>query len=155
MEQIINYLAEKNGFDQDIFVLEEMSELQKELTKRLRGKNNINDIIEEGADVLLTSLILLRAYGYLEKEVKPLLLMQDNHETEFSVFRLMAELQRELMIHRSGYKNDDMVVVKCINLMASVTSFLQKCGAAEKEVRSCMESKLNRLRDFLPEREPR
>ena len=36
MEQIINYLAEKNGFDQDIFVLEEMAELQKELTKKLK-----------------------------------------------------------------------------------------------------------------------
>lgn len=32
-------------------VFEEMSELQKELCKRLRGKDNVNDIAEEIADV--------------------------------------------------------------------------------------------------------
>lgn len=40
------------GTDAQItMVFEEMSELQKELCKRLRGKDNVNDIAEKIADV--------------------------------------------------------------------------------------------------------
>ena len=42
---------EKWGEKQIIMVFEEMAELQKELSKNLRGKDNINSIAEEIADV--------------------------------------------------------------------------------------------------------
>lgn len=50
--QICNLALEKYGYEKQItMVFEEMSELQKELCRFLRGKNNINAIAEEMADV--------------------------------------------------------------------------------------------------------
>lgn len=48
-------------------VFEEMSELQKELCKKLRGKDNVNDIAEEIADVeiMLDQMKLLFNVGPL------------------------------------------------------------------------------------------
>lgn len=43
----IDRLAAKNSKMDDVFLLEEMSELQKELMKRRRGKENRDNIIEE------------------------------------------------------------------------------------------------------------
>lgn len=65
----VYFLAEKNGPNQDIFVMEEMAELQKELTKRRRGKSNRDAIIEESVDVLLTVYTLLKVYGATESEI--------------------------------------------------------------------------------------
>lgn len=73
MEEIIEQLAQRNGPNQDIFVLEEMSELQKELMKRRRGKDNRDEIVEESADVLITIFILLGAYGATEGEIRKLI----------------------------------------------------------------------------------
>lgn len=63
------FLAEKNGPNQDIFVMEEMAELQKELTKRRRGKSNRDAIVEESVDVLLTVYTLLKVYDATESEI--------------------------------------------------------------------------------------
>lgn len=73
MKQILKKLAQRNGVEQDVFVLEEMSELQKELMKHRRGKENRNEIVDECADVLLTILILLEVYNASEKEIKSLM----------------------------------------------------------------------------------
>lgn len=52
MEKIYIKLLGKFGCNnQMIIAIEELSELQKELTKHLRGKGNINHIITEIADV--------------------------------------------------------------------------------------------------------
>lgn len=59
----IDRLAAKNSKMDDVFLLEEMSELQKELMKRRRGKENRDNIIEEAADVLLTLLTFLESYN--------------------------------------------------------------------------------------------
>lgn len=67
--RVVAFLAEKNGESQDIFVMEEMAELQKELTKRRRGKDNRDAIVEESVDVLITVYTLLRAYGATEIEI--------------------------------------------------------------------------------------
>ena len=69
MKYILTQLAKRNGIDQDIFVLEEMSELQKELMKNRRGYNNRNNIVDECSDVLLTIFILLCVYDATENEI--------------------------------------------------------------------------------------
>ena len=50
----------ENGDIQDVIWMEELAELQKEISKGLRGKGNRNNLIEETADVIicLTQLIL-------------------------------------------------------------------------------------------------
>lgn len=63
------FLAKKNGESQDIFVMEEMAELQKELTKHHRGKSNRDAIVEESVDVLLTVYTLLKVYDATESEI--------------------------------------------------------------------------------------
>ena len=69
MMDIMKSLAQKNGSNQDVFVLEEMAELQKELTKHRRGKDNRDEIVEESVDVLLTIFILLQVYGATMEDV--------------------------------------------------------------------------------------
>jgi len=53
-EKIYRAALEKWGAEaQTLMVFEEMSELQKELCKAARGKDNKNDIAEEIADVII------------------------------------------------------------------------------------------------------
>ena len=80
MEEIKQYLAQRNGYDQDVFVLEEMAELQKELLKHRRGRDNRNQIIDECVDVLLTIDILLRVYNATDDEIDNLM--------EYKLYRL-------------------------------------------------------------------
>ena len=47
----IKLIGKFGGDNQIIVVIEELAELQKELTKQLRGNGNINHIISEIADV--------------------------------------------------------------------------------------------------------
>lgn len=62
--QIYKQAIEKWGFDaQILMVFEEMSELQKELCKNWRGKNNIEQIAEEVADVEIVLAQLKMIYG--------------------------------------------------------------------------------------------
>jgi len=49
---------------QEIMAIEEMAELTKALIKKLRKKENINDIIEEVADSLICIISLAHLYGY-------------------------------------------------------------------------------------------
>lgn len=50
-EGLYMFLIEQYKSKQLIVAIEELSELQKELTKALRGKDNVENIIEEIADV--------------------------------------------------------------------------------------------------------
>lgn len=55
---------------QILMVLEEMSELQKEILKNInRGKDNIKEIAEETADVFIMLEQLVHIYG-IDKEVQ-------------------------------------------------------------------------------------
>lgn len=83
MTEILKYLANRNGFEQDVFVLEEMSELQKELMKHRRGKENRNEIVDECTDVLLTIFILLEVYNASEEEIKTLMDFKLNRLRDF------------------------------------------------------------------------
>ena len=70
LDSIIEHIASNNNEAQDIHVFEEMAELQKELTKRRRGLNNREQIVEEAVDVLLAVEVLLRVYGVTDEEIK-------------------------------------------------------------------------------------
>lgn len=59
----------RSGVGQDTYVIEECSELIKELTKRRRGKGNDSDIIDEACDVLTTVLVLLHSMDVKEQTV--------------------------------------------------------------------------------------
>lgn len=62
--QIYKQAIEKWGSDaQILMVFEEMSELQKELCKNRRGKNNAEQIAEEVADVEIVLAQLKMIYG--------------------------------------------------------------------------------------------
>lgn len=50
---VLKELVEKFGDKQVVVAIEELSELQKELCKHLRGKINIENVIEEMADVYI------------------------------------------------------------------------------------------------------
>lgn len=47
-------INENSGIPQEIYVIEECSELLKELSKKARGKENVDSIIEELCDVVCT-----------------------------------------------------------------------------------------------------
>lgn len=83
MKEILKYLAQRNGVEQDVFVLEEMSELQKELMKHRRGKENRDEIVDECVDVLLTIQILLEVYNATEDEIKYLMDFKLNRLRDF------------------------------------------------------------------------
>lgn len=83
MQEILDFLAKRNGPEQDVFVLEEMAELQKELMKHRRGKKNRNEIVDECTDVLLTIFILLQVYGATESEIKDLMNFKLNRLRDF------------------------------------------------------------------------
>lgn len=53
----------KSGIGQDTYVIEECSELIKELTKKRRGKGNDSAVVDEACDVLTTILVLLHDLG--------------------------------------------------------------------------------------------
>lgn len=57
---------------QTVMVFEEMSELQKELCKNARGKNNVEEIAEEIADVqiMLEQMIILHDCEEAVKEYR-------------------------------------------------------------------------------------
>lgn len=57
---------------QTVMVFEEMSELQKELCKHARGKNNVEEIAEEIADVqiMLEQMIILHDCEEAVKEYR-------------------------------------------------------------------------------------
>lgn len=62
-------LSKKNGIFQGDFVIEECSELIKELIKyKRKGGKNKKEILEESSDVILTITALLRDLGMLNEE---------------------------------------------------------------------------------------
>lgn len=60
----------ESGVGQNIYVIEECSELIKALTKEERGKGSKEDIVDESCDVLTTVAILLRGMGVSKEEIE-------------------------------------------------------------------------------------
>lgn len=73
MLNIIKQLIEKYGDKQVIVAIEEMSELQKELCKSLRGNTNKEAIAEEIADVYIMLNQMQQYYGISDKEINLLI----------------------------------------------------------------------------------
>lgn len=62
-------LHKREDISDDVFVIEECSELIKELMKKKRGLGNEEHIIEEACDVLTTVFTLLYSHGVDENTV--------------------------------------------------------------------------------------
>ena len=65
----VSAMDSKSGVGQDTYVIEECSELIKELTKKRRGNGNDSAIVDEACDVLTTVLVLLYDLGVSEQLV--------------------------------------------------------------------------------------
>lgn len=68
-EELYKKLIQTYGQTQMIVALEELSELQKEICKGLRGKNNKESIIEEMADVYIMLEQMKLYYGIDDKAI--------------------------------------------------------------------------------------
>ena len=62
-------LIDKFGDKQLIVAIEELSELQKELCKHLRGKTDVDHIVEEIADVCIMLCQLMLYFNISETDV--------------------------------------------------------------------------------------
>ena len=69
IKNIIKQMISKYGEKQLIVAIEELSELQKEVCKDLRGKGDREHIIEEMADVQLVLDELKEYYGISQEEI--------------------------------------------------------------------------------------
>ena len=66
----VSDMDDDSKVSQSIYVIEECSELIKELTKRQRGKSDESKIFDEACDVLTTVFVLLHRMGVSEDRVK-------------------------------------------------------------------------------------
>lgn len=71
-----------SGVSQDVYVIEECSELIKELMKKQRGKGSAKDILEEACDVLTTVFVLLDQCEVPEDVVKAQILYKCDRALE-------------------------------------------------------------------------
>ena len=69
-ENFLTYIINKYGIQQqDIVCIEELSELQKELTKSLRGKENRQNIIEEIAHCYISIDMIKKTHNISIDEI--------------------------------------------------------------------------------------
>ena len=86
--EIMRSAIRKNGKAmQTVVAIEEMSELQKELTKFIRGKGNRENLIEEVADVLVMITQIKIMYHILDDDVEKVM--------HFKLNRLKERMQDE------------------------------------------------------------
>jgi NTP pyrophosphatase (non-canonical NTP hydrolase) len=69
-------------------LIEEMSELTKEICKRSRGSDNINEMIDEVADVTIMLRQVKIALGITDDELE--------NQIDFKVNRIVERLQRHV-----------------------------------------------------------
>ena len=86
--EIMRSAIKKNGKTmQTVVAIEELSELQKELTKHIRGKGNRENLIEEVADVLVMITQVQLMYYIPDDEVEKVM--------HFKLNRLKERMQDE------------------------------------------------------------
>lgn len=78
----VSAMDAKSGVSQSVYVIEECSELIKELTKQQRGKGSEKDILAEACDVLTTVFVLLSQYGVSRIYVRDQILYKCNRALE-------------------------------------------------------------------------
>lgn len=62
-------INEESGIPQQVFILEECSELTKEFMKQQRGKATIDDILPEAIDVITTLFVFFTQLNVSEEGV--------------------------------------------------------------------------------------
>lgn len=81
--EIMRDAIRKNGKAmQTVVAIEEMSELQKELSKFIRGKGNRDNLIEEVADVLVMITQIQLMYDIPDDEVERIMYLKLNRLKE-------------------------------------------------------------------------
>ena len=81
--EIMRSAIRKNGKAiQTVVAIEEMSELQKELSKFIRGKGNRDNLIEEVADVLVMITQIQLMYHIPDDEVEKIMHLKLNRLKE-------------------------------------------------------------------------
>ena len=81
--EIMRAAIRKNGKAmQTVVAIEEMSELQKELSKFIRGKGNRDNLIEEVADVLVMITQIQLMYHIPDDEVERIMHLKLNRLKE-------------------------------------------------------------------------
>ncbi len=78
----VSNMDSQSRVSQSVYVIEECSELIKELTKQQRGKGSEKDILAEASDVLTSVFVLLTQYGVTEDFVKSQILYKCNRALE-------------------------------------------------------------------------
>lgn len=69
LDRLADLQESQIGVSQSTFVIEECSELIKELTKSQRGKSNEKDIVAEACDVIMSVSVLLRTMHVPEEHI--------------------------------------------------------------------------------------
>lgn len=82
LEQIV---ATHGSLLQHVIAVEEMGELQKEVTKFIRGKGNIDHLIEEIADVQIMLWQLMVMHEISDEEIE--------REIEFKIDRTLGGIE--------------------------------------------------------------
>lgn len=85
VEKAVKAISEmdiSSGVSQSVYVIEECSELIKELMKKQRGKSSEKNILAEACDVLTTTFVLLTQYGASREYVKEQILYKCNRALE-------------------------------------------------------------------------
>lgn len=68
---LVEIIVEKYGTKlQDVILIEELSELQKEMTKYIRGKGVLSHMTEEIAHCLISIDVAMYIHGISESDVK-------------------------------------------------------------------------------------
>lgn len=78
----VSAMDASSGVSQSVYVIEECSELIKELTKQQRGKGSEKDILAEACDVLTTVFVLLSQYDVSRIYVRDQILYKCNRALE-------------------------------------------------------------------------
>lgn len=72
----------QSGVSRSVYVVEECSELIKELMKEQRGKSTEKDILAEACDVLATTFVFLHQHRVTKEYVKEHILYKYNRALE-------------------------------------------------------------------------
>lgn len=109
--EIMRAAIRKNGKAmQTVVAIEEMSELQKELSKFIRGKGNRENLIEEVADVLVMITQIQLMYALQDDEVERIMSLKLN--------RLKERMEQNANVGKMSEKTDgDLISRKAVITM--------------------------------------
>jgi NTP pyrophosphatase (non-canonical NTP hydrolase) len=119
--EIIKSAIRKNGKAmQTVVAIEEMSELQKELSKFIRGKGNRDNLIEEVADVLVMITQIQLMYALPDNEVERIMRLKLN--------RLKERMEQNANVGKMSEKTDGDLISR-----ESVITMLNKIENAVED----------------------